>query len=104
MMSRKGQVIAINSIDNRLIQFTKGDTDMKVLQRQIPWPEDLDDTCRDLIEGLMQMEPKDRLGAIDTKNDITALMNHEFFEGIDFDSDLSMLGIKQILEETKSQE
>ena len=35
MMSRKGEVIAIDKDDNRLIQFTKGDTDMRVLQSQI---------------------------------------------------------------------
>ena len=65
-----------------------------VLARDITWPDDLDPACRDLIEQLLQIRPKDRLGAIDTENDMNALMNHPFFEGIDFDSDdLSMLGV-----------
>ena len=31
-MTRKGQVVAIDKINNRVIQFTKGDTDMRVIQ------------------------------------------------------------------------
>ena len=46
----------------------------------------------------MQKEPKDRLGAVDTENDIKALMKHSFFEDIDFNSDLSKLGVKQLLD------
>ena len=58
------------------------------------WPEEpIEPTCKDLIEQLLQLEPKDRLGAADTDHDIMALMEHPFFEGIDFNSDLSQLGI-----------
>ena len=61
----------------------------------------MDAACRDVIDRLLQLDPKARLGAPDTEHDMQALMSHEFFEGIDFNSDLSQLNIKQLLDETK---
>ena len=72
--------------------------------RDIAWPEqEMDAACRDVIDRLLQLDPKARLGAPDTEHDMQALMGHEFFEGIDFNSDLSQLNIKQLLDETKPQ-
>ena len=76
----------------------------KVLARDINWPESLDPECRDLIEQLLQVKPEDRLGAMYTKHDMNALMNHPFFEDIDFYQDLSRLGVKELLLETESAE
>ena len=73
-----------------------------ITSRNIQWPkEPIDKDCRDLIEELLQIVPKDRLGAIGTTNDMKALMNHKFLEGIDFSSDLTKLNIKQALHETE---
>merc|ERR1712083_484359 len=65
--------------------------------------EPLDPACRDLIEKLLQLDPKKRLGAKDTDNDIWALMDHPFFEGIDFNTDLTNLGIENILNGTQNE-
>ena len=76
-----------------------------VLNRKIDWPKKpLEPTCRDLIERLLKLEPKDRLGATDSNNDIWSLMQHPFFEGIDFNGDLSKLGIKDMLLRNQKEE
>ena len=60
-----------------------------ILNREINWPsEPINPVCRDLIEKLIQLRPEDRLGACGTEHDMFALMQHPFFEGIDFTSDL----------------
>ena len=48
----------------------------------------------------MRLEPKERLGAPGTPHDMNALMKHPFFKGIDFNSDLSKLGLKDLLAQT----
>ena len=68
------------------------------------WPlEDIDPDCKDLINQLLNLNPEDRLGAgaAGTRNDMKALMNHKFFEGINFESNLANLRVKDILKETR---
>ena len=61
-----------------------------ILGRSIDWPKEEFDPClKDLIEKLLQMEPVDRLGCPNTKHDMSVLMQHAFFDGIDFNSDLT---------------
>jgi len=57
-----------------------------ILARKIEWPKDkvIDPKCKDLIEKLLDSEPKQRLGAKDTDHDFKALKSHPFFESIDF--------------------
>ena len=69
-----------------------------ILDRKIDWQDDFfEPECRDLIEKLLVMNPKERLGAPDTDHDMISLMAHPFFRGIDFNSDLSKLELKKII-------
>ena len=70
----------------------------EIVNKEIKWPDTIDPICKDLIEQLLAVDPKERLGALDTTNDMNALMQHPFFEGIDFKSDLTQLEIKEMLE------
>ena len=60
-----------------------------IQNRQIPWPNSIDADCKDLIDKLIQLDPKNRLGAPGTPHDMSTLMKHPFFKNIDFSSDLS---------------
>ena len=61
-----------------------------ILDRKIDWKDDfIEPHCKDLIERLLVMNPRDRLGAPNTNHDMIALMEHPFFKGIDFNTDLS---------------
>jgi hypothetical protein len=44
------------------------------------------------------IDPKDRLGSPDSKNDIQNLKSHPFFKGIDFNN-LQKYNVKKIIEE-----
>ena len=69
-----------------------------ILDRKIDWQDDFfEPECRDIIEKLLAMNPRERLGAPDTDHDMIALMAHPFFRGIDFNSDLSKLELKKII-------
>merc|ERR1719464_145528 len=73
----------------------------RVINGEIEWPkEPIDPVCRDLIEKLLQINQKDRLGAVGTDHDMEELMKHPFFKGIDFNTDLTDLGIKDLLDQT----
>jgi len=77
----------------------------KIRNREIEWPtEPMDPELRTLIDELLQVETTARLGAIGTDHDMNALMAHPFFDGIDFKSDLSQLGVEQILSDTEPPE
>lgn len=58
----------------------------KIISRKIYFPETMDPQLKDLIDKLLQVHPKDRLGAGigDDNNGIEALKSHPFFSGIDF--------------------
>ena len=64
----------------------------------------MDPVCKDLIDKLLQIKPEDRLGAPNTDHDMSALMKHPFFDGIDFDSDLTQLNIENLLNEEIKEE
>ena len=67
----------------------------KIRAREIEWPkEPMDPELRSLIEELIQLDGKDRLGCLGTDHDMNALMAHPFFGTIDFSGDLTQLGIK----------
>ena len=67
--------------------FTEQQIYDKIINKKIFYPEFLDPTLKDLIENLIQINPRDRLGSGVTKeNGIEKLKQHKFFEGIDFDT------------------
>jgi hypothetical protein len=47
---------------------------------------------------MIMIDPKERLGSPDSKNDITNLKNHTFFKGIDFNK-LDKYNIVKIMED-----
>ena len=49
----------------------------------------MDENTRDLVEKILHPDPSKRLGATGTSHDIKAMMQHPFFKGIDFSSDLT---------------
>ena len=57
----------------------------------------MDPACKSLIEELIQVKPKDRLGASGTDHDMLHLMDHEFFNPIDWNADLAQLDVEEIL-------
>ena len=62
----------------------------KILNRQLEFPPEanLTEATKDVVDRLLQVNPKRRLGAgrPGTDNDLQALKNHEYFQGIDFAS------------------
>lgn len=66
--------------------FTEQQIYDKIINRKINLPDFLDPELKDLIDKLLQVDPKDRLGADigNEKNGIDALKAHPFFKGMDF--------------------
>ncbi|KAL0486748.1 3-phosphoinositide-dependent protein kinase [Acrasis kona] len=60
------------------------DTFNKILEREIEFPQDFDPNARDLIEKLLKIDPKERLGM--SENGYLDIKTHPFFSGIDFDN------------------
>ena len=62
----------------------------KILNRQLEFPDEanLDDATKDIIDNLLQINPKRRLGAgrPGGPNDLNAHKSHEYFSSIDFDT------------------
>lgn len=51
-----------------------------ILNRQIPWPDDVSPEARDLIDKLMAVNPSERLG----HNGADDIKRHPFFKGINW--------------------
>lgn len=58
----------------------------KISDRELTIPNELEPECVDIIDHLLQPDPKLRLGAgpPGSENDFEALKNHAFFKGINF--------------------
>ena len=71
----------------------------KINNREIEWPTqmEIDPVCRDLIDKLIVLNPMDRLGA----SNFAALKNHPFFQGINFNGDMSKIGMRKTIRETE---
>lgn len=54
----------------------------KVIDRDFTFPVTKDETVKDIINRLTEMNPYNRIGL----KDIDAIKNHEYFEGIDFET------------------
>jgi serine/threonine protein kinase len=69
-----------------------GATEYKTLnmikERDLKFPEGMNEYAKDLIDKLLQKEPRYRLGSgpLNSDNDFDALKRHPFFEGINFES------------------
>ena len=64
----------------------------------------MDPLCKDLINRLLVVKPKYRLGAKDQEHNMDKLKAHPFFKGIDFESDLTKLNVKELLFNTNLEE
>ena len=49
----------------------------------------MDPKARDLIEGVLQMDPMNRFGMPGTKNDMNSVFLHPFFRSFNFNSDVT---------------
>ena len=59
---------------------------------------EIDPQCRDLIDKLIVLDPGARLGANGT---MAALKAHPFFAGINFNGDMSRIGMRKAVRETE---
>ena len=77
----------------------------KINNREIEWPKsmEIEPKCRDLIDKLIVIDGSQRLGA-PTNGGMTRLKQHPFFEGIDFDADMTKLGMRRVIRETEPME
>lgn len=68
--------------------FTENQIYDKICSRKLYFPEFLDKDIIDLIDKLLQLHPKDRLGSEigNPENNIDALKAHSFFKGMDFEN------------------
>lgn len=64
---------------------------------------EIEPKCRDLIDQLIVLDESQRLGA-PTCGGMDRLKQHPFFEGIDFNSDMTKLGMRRIIRETEPME
>lgn len=77
-----------------------------ILRRQIDWPKhmEMDPQFVDLVDSLLQLDPNDRLGCPGTKFDMSRLMRHKFFRGINFKSNLcETLDVRAALADTEEE-
>ena len=74
----------------------------KINNREIEWPTqmEMDPVARDIIDKLIVIDPNERLGASNMDN----LKNHPFFNGINFNGDMTKLGIRKVVRETEPME
>ena len=68
----------------------RGTTDylifQQVLEPKIEFPNGFNETAKDLVQKLLILDPRQRLGADDLNNIYTSIRGHKFFEGIDWDT------------------
>lgn len=62
----------------------------KILNRELDYPEYLTPEAKSLIDSMLVINPKDRLGAPGSTNGMEALKSHPFFKGIDFTNPKSL--------------
>uniref|UniRef100_T1JHU9 3-phosphoinositide-dependent protein kinase 1 n=1 Tax=Strigamia maritima TaxID=126957 RepID=T1JHU9_STRMM len=59
----------------------------KVMKLEYSYPDNFNSKIRDFIENFLVLEPLDRLGATDCDEDgYTSIKNHEFFDGLEWES------------------
>jgi len=56
---------------------SENDTFDKIITRKVTWPEDMDTDTVDIIDKLLQLDPRDRLG-------FEGLKSHSYFRSINF--------------------
>lgn len=58
----------------------------KILKLDLNFPDGFDETTKDLVEKLLQIDPTHRLGATDEHYCYTSIRTHPFFDGIEWDN------------------
>jgi len=56
---------------------SENDTFDKIITRTVTWPEDMDTDTMDIIDKLLQLDPRNRLG-------FEGLKSHSYFRSINF--------------------
>ena len=56
----------------------------KIFRKEIDYPFYLSQNAKDLIDGLLEINPNERLGSPDSKGGIKSLKEHPFFNSMDF--------------------
>lgn len=57
----------------------------KIQRLELTFPDEFDETAKDLVQKLLVIDPTKRLGANDPNNLYTSIRDHAFFVDIDFD-------------------
>jgi len=91
--SASGDIWALGCI---LFQMLTGEVPFKaqhdyqtfqlILERKMVFPPDMEPEAKNLIDRMLDLNPATRIGCSPprTTNDISAIKNHPFFEGLDF--------------------
>ena len=61
---------------------------------------EMEPNCRDIIDKLICLNPEERLGA----QNMEALKSHPFFEGINWNGDMTKMGLRKVVRETEPME
>jgi len=74
----------------------------KIQNMDYNFPENINNEAKDLIKKLLIIDPEDRLGASDAKDQLyKSIRNHEFFASIDFDNIYTQTSPLLLLSEIK---
>ena len=61
---------------------------------------ELEPNCRDIIDKLICLNPDERLGA----QNMEILKSHPFFSGINWNGDMTKMGLRKVVRETEPME
>ena len=71
-----------------------------IMKRELDIPDYVSENAIDMISKMLNVNSRDRLGAPGSKYGIKGLMNHQFFEGINFKDFQSLMLPQDLINET----